>query len=321
MTTIEEQTFYGAGSLTSITLPEGLTTIKPKAFGNNGALLSLRIPASVTTLADEALNLITGLQSIYFLGNRPSTFGANQFDSDTLVTVYRFRDAALFPPVGDPLQGRPQSYILFPATPPAPSAVAGSGNAVVTAVAASIGEAPTNYTITATPGGRSCTADASGTCTVTELSNGTAYTFTAIAHNAAGDSSVSAKSTAVTPRTATPADPAAPQPAADGTTVLTVSTKTTGTGIVTTFTAPGPGSVAQTGTTAAAKDTRGKTIKVCATKKKLKKAGKVTLTCAFTKAAKAARRKGSLTVVLATTFTPTSGAKAISTKTIKLGRR
>jgi hypothetical protein len=321
VTTIERQTFWGATSLASITLPEGLTTIRYRAFGNNAVLRSLRIPASVTTLDDEALDLASFLEAVYFLGNKPAAFGASQFAEEPNVTVYHFRGAAGWPAIADLLQMRPQAYTAFPAAPPAPTAVAGTDSAVVTATPAPIGEAPTSYAITATPGGRSCTASASGTCSVSGLTPGTTYTFTAIARNADGDSSVSARSAEVTPAAVAQAAPLATQTPATTTTVLTVSTKATETTITTTFTAPGPGQASQTGTTPTAKDTRGKAIKVCSASKKIKKAGKVRLTCTLTKAARALRKKNSLTVLLTTTFTPTSGTKAISTKTIKLGRK
>ena len=48
------------------------------------------------------------------------------------------------------------------------------------------GAAITKYTATATPGGATCTT-AGTTCTVTGLANGTAYTFTVVATNVAGD--------------------------------------------------------------------------------------------------------------------------------------
>lgn len=73
--------------------------------------------------------------------------------------------------------------------------------------------APTNtggrpivsYTVTAAPGGSSCTTSAT-TCTISKLRNGVAYTFTVIATTALGDSTSSAPSDPVTP-TALPEPP------------------------------------------------------------------------------------------------------------------
>jgi prepilin-type N-terminal cleavage/methylation domain-containing protein len=63
------------------------------------------------------------------------------------------------------------------------------------------GAAITSYTATASPGGATCTS-AGTSCTVTGLSNGTSYTFTVRATNAAGTSSASSASAAATPSTA-----------------------------------------------------------------------------------------------------------------------
>jgi uncharacterized repeat protein (TIGR02059 family) len=90
-----------------------------------------------------------------------------------------------------------------PGTPPAPTAVPGDGQATVT-VAAGSGVAPTSYIVTAvgTSPAQTCTVTgASGSCVVTGLTNGTAYTFTATATNTdpAATSASSPASTAVTP--------------------------------------------------------------------------------------------------------------------------
>ena len=62
------------------------------------------------------------------------------------------------------------------------------------------GSAVTGYTVTASGGVSPATTQcAASPCTVTGLTNGTAYTFTAVATNARGDSAASAASAAVTP--------------------------------------------------------------------------------------------------------------------------
>ena len=62
----------------------------------------------------------------------------------------------------------------------------------------------TKYTATASPGGQSCVwSQGPLTCTVNNLVNGTAYTFTVVAENSSGSSPPSAPSNSVTPRTIT----------------------------------------------------------------------------------------------------------------------
>jgi hypothetical protein len=95
-------------------------------------------------------------------------------------------------------------------TPQAPSspprdvvATAANASADVTWIApADPGAAPITYTVTSSPGGLTCSTSAL-TCTVTGLTNGTAYTFTVTATSAAGTSEPSAASAAVTPRQST----------------------------------------------------------------------------------------------------------------------
>ena len=62
------------------------------------------------------------------------------------------------------------------------------------------GSAITGYIVTASPGGMSCNVPAGSTsCQITGLTNGTAYTFSAVATNDQGNSSNSTASSAVTP--------------------------------------------------------------------------------------------------------------------------
>jgi hypothetical protein len=57
------------------------------------------------------------------------------------------------------------------------------------------------YTVTSSPGGKTCTTTGSIGCTVTQLTNGVAYTFTVKAHNDSGFGLPSDPSSPATPRT------------------------------------------------------------------------------------------------------------------------
>lgn len=93
-----------------------------------------------------------------------------------------------------------------PSTPPSPpvdvTAVPGNGQATISwSPPANPGSFPvTTYRVIAEPGGQSCLVAAPAlTCTITGLTNGTAYTFTVEALNGAGWSLPSAASSPVTP--------------------------------------------------------------------------------------------------------------------------
>lgn len=108
--------------------------------------------------------------------------------------------------------GSTTSTIEFAAVLGAPTgtvAVPGDGSAAVVFTAPALGPLqPVSYTVSASPGGATCTVAAPATtCVVTGLTNGTAYTFTSVANYAGGLASApSTASTAVTP-TATPLAP------------------------------------------------------------------------------------------------------------------
>ena len=90
-------------------------------------------------------------------------------------------------------------YLDAPQAPVAPVAVPGNASAAVT-IAPLAGGSVTSYTVSSTPGEKTCTVVAPATsCTVEGLTNRTSYTFAATATNAAGTSAASASSNAVTP--------------------------------------------------------------------------------------------------------------------------
>jgi hypothetical protein len=103
--------------------------------------------------------------------------------------------------------------ITAPGSPGTPTATAGDGSATVDWSAPSSGGTPESYTVTASPGGATCTATHPTTsCEVSGLANGTEYTFTATATNTGGTSSASGASNSVTPAAplAAPGTPGTP---------------------------------------------------------------------------------------------------------------
>jgi hypothetical protein len=93
----------------------------------------------------------------------------------------------------------PQVSGTTPLAPVGLSAVAGNGLAIVSWTAP---PGAIFYTVTSSPGGRTCTTSLLTYCVVSSLANDTAYTFSVTATNVGGTSSASLPSAAVTPRLA-----------------------------------------------------------------------------------------------------------------------
>jgi hypothetical protein len=105
--------------------------------------------------------------------------------------------------VGSGPSSTPSSSVTPATVPGAPSSVTaipgnGMASVVVGAPASDGGAQITSYTIVAAPGGATCVTNFTG-CTVSNLDNETAYTFTAKATNARGTGASSASSSSVTP--------------------------------------------------------------------------------------------------------------------------
>ena len=129
--------------------------------------------------------------------------GSNDVWGDCTVTYYCTGVAGYDGPTG---LGTPNGVAAFgPATiaPGKPTAVtaelAASGAVRVLWAAPTSGDPASGYVVNASSGGRTCVVSGSLSCVVSGLTNGSSYTFTVTAQNAAGPGPVSDPSNAVTP--------------------------------------------------------------------------------------------------------------------------
>ncbi len=210
VTSIGASAFKGATSLRAVTFAgtSQLTSIGASVFEGATSLTSITIPSTVTSIESAAFKTATSLTSVFYTGNAPTVGTSIYQGSNAGLVSYRFSSATGWPevgsdnwPVGD-AHKRATALATVPATPPAPTAIYGNGSVAVTVAAGSGGTPPESYTVTASPGGGTCTVTGAAlSCTVTGLTNGTSYTFTVTATNAAGTSSSSPASSVVTPMT------------------------------------------------------------------------------------------------------------------------
>jgi hypothetical protein len=116
-------------------------------------------------------------------------------------TAYTFRVAAYSEAGTGPASAPTPAIVPFgvPGAPTNVVAVAGNAQATLTWTAPQSNGSPiTSYLVTASPGGATATSSSTGV-TFTGLTNGTAYSFSVVAVNAAGNGPSSAPSTPVTP--------------------------------------------------------------------------------------------------------------------------
>lgn len=334
VTSIYGEAFYKVANLTSVTIDSSVITIGDNAFRGAPSLTSVTIGSGVTTIGGAAFYNNGSLLRVYFEGlAAPPTVGADQFYAAAAgATAYRFAGSTGFDTIGDPAKWNRLLVDYYLATPPAPVAVAGVESATITVAAPSVGPTPTSYLVTANPGTATCTVTgASGSCPITGLTGATTYTFTVVAKTASPDltSLASAASNGVAPTAAPvviPETPAVVTTASVDTTIpsalfsSTVVRKQTPTGLVLTTVIAAPGTLVLRLTTRNTRSTHATTQLVCTTKKQVKKAGKITLKCPYTKAARQMLAKSALAVTSTTTFTPTLGTATTTTTTLTLKR-
>ena len=195
--------------------PSGAAVVRPNA------------PTNVSAVAGNAQATVSWKAAI--LGGNPSSFTAtatpggqtcttaNGTTLSCAVTGLTNGTSYTFTVIATNSQGSSSasspSAAVTPATVPgAPTLVAatsGDGQAAVSWVApvSDGGGVITGYTVTASPGGATCSTTGALSCTVTGLTNGTSYTFTVVATNSVGNSVASAPSSSATP-TGPPGAPA-----------------------------------------------------------------------------------------------------------------
>jgi cell division septation protein DedD len=87
-----------------------------------------------------------------------------------------------------------------PNQPLAPTVEAGNASVTITVQPAESGLSARSHVVTATPSGRTCTvSNPTGSCIIDGLTNGTAYTFSSVAHRLTASSVASPSSVSVTP--------------------------------------------------------------------------------------------------------------------------
>ncbi|BEL05700.1 hypothetical protein Q0Z83_038910 [Actinoplanes sichuanensis] len=163
---------------------DGGTTDQPRSVSTPVAVVAGAIPIGVTLT-----QLSAGSGHVCAVG------------SDAGIYCWGYGTAGQLGDGGGINQSSPVAVSTLALPPTGVTAVPGGGQVVVSwSAPANLGSGTlTGYTATASPGGQTCVTAGATTCTITGLTNGSAYTVTVTATTTVGTSAASSPSSPVTP--------------------------------------------------------------------------------------------------------------------------
>lgn len=335
--TISDYTFDGSGvTRVSFDAPSSVTGVSFAAFRSTPRLETITIPDSVLAIGPSAFQGAARLTHVYFERTTAPFVDYGAFWVDAAgATAYHLPGSTGYDPAVEPNLGRLGSALYLPA-PPAPTALAAAEAAVISVQQPSIGPAPSSFLVTASPGGAVCAiGGASGSCTITGLTAGTAYTFTALAHlSSPSVTSLASPASAPISPTAPVVAPAAPAPpvaiatagvpaAADPAAPFTArgAPRQLADALALAVTANEPGVIGVRVTAGGVRAVRAEPIVLCSVRQRVTRARRVTLVCSYTRTARALLARGDVRATQTITFQPLAGAATTSASTLTLKRR